>query len=113
MPAMPPTTATPLLRTFRRVTVVMHSSSGDFGRSDAGLESLSVHRVSVVQRMRTFSRAQDVVSTIICWCSHSSSVGGDFGAKQGGFFAEQAPQPVHEPYRHTESSLAPQLYCRR
>jgi hypothetical protein len=51
--------------------------------------------------MRTFSRAQDVVSTIICWCSHSSSVGGDLGAKQGEFFAEQALEPALEPYRHT------------
>jgi hypothetical protein len=55
----------------------------------------------MVQRMRTFSRAQDVVSTIICWCSHSSSVGGDLGAKQGEFFAEQAREPALEPYRHT------------
>jgi hypothetical protein len=59
-----------------------------FRRSDAGLERLSVYRASVVQRMRTLSRAH-VVSTIICWRSHSSSVGGDFGAKQGEFFAEQ------------------------
>jgi hypothetical protein len=72
--------------------------------------------------MRTLSRAQYVVSTIICWRSHSSSVGGDFGAKQGEFFAEQrrddivpkrygdvigglyrvgALQQAHEPYRHT------------
>jgi len=41
-----------------------------FGRSDAGLEFVSVYRVSVVQRTRTFSRALPVVSTIICWCSH-------------------------------------------
>ena len=39
-----------------------------FGRSDAGLDSLSVDRASVVQRMRAFSRAQHVVSTVICWC---------------------------------------------
>jgi len=37
-----------------------------FRRSDAGLECLSVYRASVVQRMRTFARAQHVVSTIIC-----------------------------------------------
>ena len=35
------------------------------GRSDAGLESFSDYRASAVQRMRTFSRAQHVVSTII------------------------------------------------
>ena len=51
--------------------------------------------------MRTFSRAQHVVSTIISWRSHSSGVGGDFDLKQGGLFAEQALQPAHEPYRHT------------
>src|ERR1700737_3068491 len=70
------------------------------GRSDAGLDSLSDYRASVVQRMRAFSRTQHVVSTIICWCSHASTVSGDFGARQGEFFAEQAPQPAHEPYRH-------------
>ena len=43
-----------------------------FGRSDAGLKSLSVYRASVVQRMRTGSRAQHVVSTFICWCFHCS-----------------------------------------
>src|SRR5438445_8458050 len=71
-----------------------------FGRSDAGLEYPSVDRASVVQRMRTFSRAQHVVSTIICWCCQSSSVGGDCGARQGELFAGQALQPAHEPYRH-------------
>ena len=50
--------------------------------------------------MRAFPRAQPVVSTVICWCSQTSSVGGNFGVKQGGFFAEQALQPAHEPYRH-------------
>jgi hypothetical protein len=50
--------------------------------------------------MRTFPREQHVVSTIICWCFHASSVSGDFGARQGEFFAEQALQPAHEPYRH-------------
>jgi hypothetical protein len=51
--------------------------------------------------MRTLSRAQHVVSTIICWCCHHSSVGDDFGVKQGELFAEQALQPAHEPYSHT------------
>jgi hypothetical protein len=64
------------------------------------LECLSDYRASVVQRMRTFLRARHVVSTIICWCSHASGVGGDCGARQGEFFAEQALQPAHEPYRH-------------
>jgi len=68
-----------------------------FRRSAAGLECLSVYRASVVQRMRTFARAQHVVSTIICWCFH----------------AEQALQPAHEPYRHTGTLPAPQWYCRR
>jgi len=50
--------------------------------------------------MRAFPRAQPVVSTVICWCSQTPSVGGNVGVKQGGFFAEQALQPAHEPYRH-------------
>src|SRR5215468_9388920 len=67
MPAMPPTSAVPPLRTLRRVTVVMHPSLGVselmlFGQSYAGLESLSVYRASVVQRMRTLSPAQYVGS---------------------------------------------------
>ena len=70
-----------------------------FGRSDASLECLSDYRVSVIQGLRTFWRAQYVVSTIICWCSHSPDVGGDFGVKQGELFAEQLLQPAHEPYR--------------
>jgi hypothetical protein len=69
------------------------------GRSDAGLECLSDCRASMVQRLRTLSRAQHVGSTIICWCSRASDVGGDFGVKQGEFFAEQLLQPAHEPYR--------------
>jgi hypothetical protein len=51
--------------------------------------------------MRAFSRAQHVVSTIICWCCRSSGISGDFGAKQGQFVAVQALQPAHEPYSHT------------
>ena len=72
-----------------------------FGRSDAGLECPSVCRACVVQRMRTFSCVQHVVSAIICWCSHSSGGDGDSGAKQCEFFGEQALQPAREPYRHT------------
>jgi hypothetical protein len=72
-----------------------------FGRSEAGLESFSDYRAFVAQRMRTFSRAQHVVSTIICRCSRSSGFDDDFGLKQGEFFAEEALQPAHNPYRHT------------
>jgi len=81
----------------------MHSSLGDvmpFCRSDAGLEPRSDYRVSVLQRMRTLSRAQQFVSTIICWCSRSSRIGSDCGAIQGEIFPEQALQPGHDPYRH-------------
>jgi hypothetical protein len=39
-----------------------------FARSYAGLHYLSVYRASA-ERMRTFPRAQHVVSMIICWCS--------------------------------------------
>jgi len=46
-----------------------------------------------------FSRAQHVDSTIMCWCSHPSDVGGDFGVKQVEFFAEQLLRGAHEPYR--------------
>ena len=70
-----------------------------FGRSDAGLEWLSDFRASVVQGMRTLWRAHDVVSTIACWRSHPSDGDGEFGVKQGEFFAEQLLQPAHEPYR--------------
>src|SRR5258708_3513865 len=117
MAAMPPTTAAPLLRSFRRVTVVMHSSCGNALRpSDAGLESLSVERASVIQRMRAFSRAQRVVSTIICWCSHagtgmaisarnrlnsSPSSGAIYGDAIGGLYGIGALQPGYEAYRHT------------
>src|ERR1700688_4006874 len=101
MAAMPPTSAVPLLRTFRRVTVVMHSSLViPLGRSGAGFECLSDYRASVVQRVRTFSRAQHVVSTIICWCFRASRVSGEFGASQDDGFAEQALRPGHDPYRH-------------
>jgi len=78
----------------------MHSSLVMcFGRSDAGLESRPDYRNSVVQRLRTFPRAQHVVSTIICWCFHWFDAGGDFGVKEGEFFAEQLLQRAHEPYR--------------
>src|SRR6476619_8038212 len=41
--------------------------------------------------MRTFSRMQHVVSTIICRCSHFSRTG---GAKQGEFFEEQSRDDI-------------------
>jgi hypothetical protein len=64
----------------------MHSSLGvseimPFGQSCAGLESLSVYRACVMQRMRTLSRAQNVASTIIFWRS-TRSVGGNCSAQQ-------------------------------
>jgi hypothetical protein len=69
----------------------MHSSLVMlFGRSDAGLDSFSDYRVSLVQRIRAFSRGQHVVSTIICWCFNSCGVGGNFGTKQREFFPDQA-----------------------
>jgi hypothetical protein len=63
--------------------------------------------------MRTFPRAQHVVSTIICWCFRASSVSGDFGARQGEFFAEQALEPAHEPYRHIGTLPRAAAVCRR
>jgi hypothetical protein len=77
------------------------------------LESLSVYRVSVLQRMRASSRAQHVVSTIICRCARSSGANGDFGGKQGELLAGQALQPAHEPYRHIGTPPAQQWCCRR
>jgi hypothetical protein len=79
----------------------MHSSLVMlFGRSGASLDSLSDYRASWVQRISAFLRAQHVVSTLIYWYSQTSGGGGNFGMKQGGFFAEQTLQPAHEPYRH-------------
>jgi hypothetical protein len=59
------------------------------GRSDAGLKSFSVYLV--LQRMRASSRAQHVVSTIICRRARSSGANGDFGVKQGELFARSRP----------------------
>jgi len=61
--------------------------------------------------MRTFSPAQDVVSTIMCCCCHASSVGGDLSAKQSELFAEQAS--AASAWAIPASSLAPHSYCRR
>jgi hypothetical protein len=58
--------------------------------------------------MRILTRAQHVVSTIICRCFHASGAGGDFGVKQGELLAGQALQPAHEPYRHIGTSPAQQ-----
>src|SRR5260370_31185129 len=104
MPAMPPKSAVPILRTLRRVTVVMHSSLVmRFGRSDAGLEPFSVYRASVVQRMHTFSRVQHVASRIIYWCDIVLNRCGD---AIGGLYCIGAPQPAHEPHRPTGPSHA-------
>ena len=128
---MPPTSAVPPLRTLRRVTVVMHSSLDvselmPFGQSYAGLESLSVYRASVVQRMRTLSPAQYVGSMIICWCSTCSAVVASSprnranslqsnGAITSLPVATAIPRaawiasallPAHEPYRHNGPSHA-------
>jgi hypothetical protein len=99
------------------------------GRSDAGLECLSVYRVSTVQRMRTPSRAPHVVSTIIFWGSECFGAAGNFGANLSEFFVAQrrddivanryggaigglyrvgALQPAHDSY-----PPAQQCYCRR
>src|SRR5258705_7872884 len=58
MPAMPPTSALPVLRTLRRVTFVMHSSLDDaLGRSDAGLISLSLSRLRGSRHAHVVARA--------------------------------------------------------
>ena len=50
--------------------------------------------------MRTSSRAQHVVSTIIYWCPGTSSAGGGRGASRGESLAGQALQPAHDPNDH-------------
>src|SRR5882724_5040817 len=114
MPAMPPARAVPLLRTLRRVTVVMDSSLGDAlaGLTPAWIPFQTIG-ASVIQRMRKFARAQRVVSTIICWCFHASGAGGDFDVKQVDSSQSRHCKPAHEPYRHTGTLPAPQWYCRR
>ena len=76
-----------------------------FGQSYAGLESLSVYRASVIQRMRTRQRAQYVGSMIICWCS-TCSRGGEFVVKQGEFFAEQGRDYI-APSRNGDTTGGP------
>src|SRR5215475_16008548 len=101
MPAMPPTSAVPPLRTLRRVTVVMHPSLCVSElmpcQSYAGLEvpfSLS--------RLRGSTHAH-VVACAISWlydhvlAFHLQRRDGEFAAKQGEFFAEQraiTPFPI-------------------
>jgi hypothetical protein len=53
--------------------------------------------------MRSFSRAQHVVSTVIYRFFLSSSAGGDFNVRQVEFFAEQALRPAYERYSHTDT----------
>jgi hypothetical protein len=97
-----------------------------FGQSYAGLESLSVYRASVVQRMRTRQRAQYVGSMIICWCPTCSAVVASSprnranslqsnGAITSLPVATAIPRaawiasallPAHEPYRHNGPSRA-------
>jgi hypothetical protein len=97
-----------------------------FGQSYAGLESLSVYRASVVQRMRTLSPAQYVGSMIICWCSTCSAVVASSprnrvnSSQSSGAITSfpivtairpaawivSALQPAHEPYRHNGPSRA-------
>src|SRR5215210_4997452 len=79
MPAMPPTSAVPPLRTLRRVTVVMHSSLGvselmPFGQSYAGLES-------PLSRRRGSTHA-NATTCAIRWLDHLQRRGGEFAAKQ-------------------------------
>ena len=107
----------------------MHSSLGvseltPFGQSYAGLESLSVYRASVVQRMRT--RAQYVGSMIICWCCTCSAVVASSPRNRANSLQSNgaitslpvvtaipraawiasALLPAHEPYRHNGPSRA-------
>ena len=107
----------------------MHSSLGvselmPFGQSYAGLESLSVYRASVVQRMRTRQRAQYAGSMIICWCSTCSAVEASSPPNRANSLQSNgasfpvvtaiprtawivsALQPAHEPYRHNGPSRA-------
>jgi hypothetical protein len=95
-----------------------------FGQSFAGLESLSVYRASVVQRLRT--RAQYVGSMIICWCSTCSTVVANSPRNRANSLQNNgaitslpvvtaippaawiasALLPAHEPYRHNGPSRA-------
>ena len=97
-----------------------------FGQSYAGLESLSVYRASVVQRMRTRQRAQYVGSMIICWCSTCSAVVASSPRNRANSLQSNgaitslpvvtaipraawiasALLPAHEPYRHNGPSRA-------
>ena len=54
----------------------------------------------MVQRMRTCSRAQHAVSTIIYWCPRTSGAGGGRGASRRESLAGQALQPAHDPNDH-------------
>ena len=108
----------------------MHSSLGvselmPFGRSYAGLESLSVYRASAVQRMRTQQRAQYVGSMIICWCCTCSAVVASSPRNRANSLQSNgaitslpvvtaipraawiaSALPAHEPYRHNGPSRA-------
>src|SRR4029079_12544089 len=96
MPAMPPTTAAPVLRTFRRVTVVMRSSSGDAIQPIyAGPESPSAYRASVRQRMRV-----GFACATRCFDNHLLVLPMTYGEANGGMRRVGASRPAREPYRH-------------
>src|SRR3984957_3506328 len=90
MPAMPPTSAVPPLRTLRRVTLVMHSSLGDAVRP-------IWRRLGVLfrlSRLRGSTPAHGFACATRCldnhfWRSHGFGVGDNFSAKPGEFFASR------------------------
>jgi len=53
--------------------------------------------------MRTFSRAQHVAWTMISWCDIFRN---RYGDAMDDLYRVGAPQPAHEPYRHTGPSHA-------
>src|SRR5262245_28100266 len=112
MPAMPPTSAVPPLRTLRRVIFVMDSSPRDdeaLGRSDAGLGCLSDDAASAGKSGHAFLRVPRVVSMIGYGCLRACGAGGDVDVKQGELLAGHALQPAHEPYSHAFPSHAAML----
>src|SRR5262249_46115505 len=112
MPAMPPTSAVPPLRTLRRVIFVMRSSPRDgeaLDRSDAGLGCLSDDAASAIKSMHALWRVPRVVLMIDYWCTRASGDSRDVDVKQGKWLAGHALQPVHEPCSHALPSHAAML----
>src|SRR5712691_4345388 len=103
MPAMPPARAVPLLRTLRRVTVVMDSSLGDAlaGLTPAWIPFQTIG-ASVIQRRRKFARAQHVVSTLICWCFHPP----------GAAVVLPSPSEFSPSYRKLGTAMLARRHCR-